>query len=56
VGHAAVHDVPQLLAVDGDSHVPLQESVLAGQVHCPSEQVVPVGHTLPHFPQLLESV
>jgi hypothetical protein len=56
VGHAVEHDAPQLLLGEGFSHVPLQVSpLLDEQPHTPPEHFVPVEHTLPHFPQLLES-
>ena len=48
----SVHDVPQLLPVDGLWHTPLQLSVPLGHWHAPPVQTWPAPHVLPHAPQL----
>jgi hypothetical protein len=49
---AVVHDVPQLLPVDGLWHTPLQLSVPFGHWHAPPVQTWPPAHVWPHDPQL----
>jgi hypothetical protein len=53
-----MHDVPQLFAGDGASHVAPQVSVPAGHVQAPFWQVVPPvqAKATPHPPQLFGSV
>lgn len=55
-GHAAVHDVPQLLATDGAEHLPLQEISGALHTHVPLPPHcagdVQALHMYPPVPQL----
>jgi hypothetical protein len=53
---AVVHDVPQLLAVLGLWHVPLQLRVPPGHWHVPPVQTCPPPHVWPHVPQFVASV